>query len=130
MGQFLPPDHSKGDPNTIGGYAAVHGRPAAFEGKDGASYSAEIVVDAIVGSPIVCRDAAMRPSVDQRIQADEHYGAYLMFVCWGYGTNNAIGHLETDYLAFAPTEHQARAKLGTIPLNDAKSHLDRLISAR
>ncbi len=45
MGRFLPPDHSKGDPNTIGGYMAVHDRPAAFEGSDGASYSVEIVTD-------------------------------------------------------------------------------------
>ena len=28
--------------STIGGYAAVHGRPAAFEGSDGFSYSVEI----------------------------------------------------------------------------------------
>ena len=45
MGQFLPADHSKGDANTLGGYMAVHARPAAFEGSDGASYSAEIVTD-------------------------------------------------------------------------------------
>ena len=45
MGQFLPADHSKGDANTIGGYMAVHSRPAAFEGSDGASYSVEIVTD-------------------------------------------------------------------------------------
>ena len=31
-GQFRPADHSKGDANTIGGYMAVHDRPAAFEG--------------------------------------------------------------------------------------------------
>ena len=35
MGQFLPADHSRGDANTIGGYIAVHSRPAAFEGSDG-----------------------------------------------------------------------------------------------
>ena len=46
MGRFLPADHSKGDPNTIGGYMAVHDRPAAFEGSDHASYSVEIVSDA------------------------------------------------------------------------------------
>src|SRR5205814_8067594 len=45
MGRFIPPDHSKGDPNTIGGYMAVHDRPAAFEGIDGASYSVELVSD-------------------------------------------------------------------------------------
>ena len=30
-GRFLPPDHSRGDANTIGGYTAVHARPAAFD---------------------------------------------------------------------------------------------------
>ena len=45
MGQFLPADHSLGDANTIGGYMAVHARPAAFEGKDGVSYSVEILAD-------------------------------------------------------------------------------------
>src|SRR5258705_11009191 len=42
-GQHLPADHSRGDTNTIGGDAAVHGRPAAVEGTDGLSYSVEIV---------------------------------------------------------------------------------------
>ena len=27
MGRFLPPDHSKGDEHTLGGYMAVHARP-------------------------------------------------------------------------------------------------------
>ena len=39
MAQFLPADHARGDANTIGGYAEVHGRPAAFEGSDGMAYS-------------------------------------------------------------------------------------------
>ena len=40
MAQFRQPDHSKGDANTLGGYIAVHDRPAAFEGADGFSYTA------------------------------------------------------------------------------------------
>jgi hypothetical protein len=43
--RYRPPDHSKGDESTIGGYMAVHDRPAAFEGSDGFSYSVEIMVD-------------------------------------------------------------------------------------
>src|SRR3954466_11647359 len=62
-GQHLPADHSRGDANTIGGYAAVHGRPAAFEGSDGLSYSVEI---------------ATAPTGD----ADRPWGAYLLFVQW------------------------------------------------
>ena len=39
----FPARSHRGDANTIGGYTAVHGRPAAFEGADGFSYSVEIV---------------------------------------------------------------------------------------
>ena len=42
---YRPPDHSKGDEWTIGGYMAVHDRPAAFEGSDGSSYSVEIIAE-------------------------------------------------------------------------------------
>ena len=45
MAQFRQPDFSKGDPNTLGGYTAVHDRPAAFEGSDGFSYSVEVLAD-------------------------------------------------------------------------------------
>lgn len=111
MGQFLPADHSKGDANTIGGYMAVHNRPAAFEGSDGASYSVEIVADAGVGS--------------------EHpFGAYLLFVRWRESDPVATGHLETDFLAFGGSEAEARAAVGRLSLNQVKQHLDALIKAR
>lgn len=111
MGRFIPPDHSKGDPNTIGGYMAVHDRPAAFEGSDGASYSVEIVTD--------LSDEKERP-----------YGAYLLFVRWGHGDPVASGHLETEFLSFARTEGEARDAVGAMSLNDVKSMLDALIRAR
>jgi hypothetical protein len=111
MGRFLPADHSKGDPNTIGGYMAVHDRPAAFEGSDGASYSVEIVTD---------------------INDDENgaFGAYLLFVRWREGDPVASGHLETDFLAFASTEDEARKMVGAMLLSEVKSRLDALIKAR
>jgi hypothetical protein len=111
MGRFLPPDHSKGDPNTIGGYMAVHDRPAAFEGSDGLSYSVEIVTDT--------SGERQRP-----------FAAYLLFVRWGHGDPVASGHLETEYLAFATTEEEARKMVGAIPLNEVKAKLDGLIKAR
>ena len=111
MGRFLPPDHSKGDPNTIGGYMAVHDRPAAFEGSDGLSYSVEIVTDA--------SGERQRP-----------FAAYLLFVRWGHGDPVASGHLETEYLAFATTEEEARKMVGALPLNEVKVKLDDLIKAR
>ena len=111
MGRFLPPDHSKGDPNTIGGYMAVHDRPAAFEGSDGLSYSVEIVTDA--------SGERQRP-----------FAAYLLFVRWGHGDPVASGHLETEFLAFATTEEEARKMVGALPLNEVKVKLDDLIKAR
>ena len=109
MSRFLPPDHSRGDANTIGGYAAVHARPAAFEGSDGMSYSVEIVVDEtdIVGRP---------------------YGAYFLFLRWRrMGTQGIEGHLETDYLAYGATEDAARAAIGAMTLTAVKQLIDELI---
>jgi hypothetical protein len=111
MGRFLPADHSKGDPNTIGGYMAVHDRPAAFEGSDGASYSVEIVTDA---------------SGDQT----HPYAAYLLFVRWRQGDPVASGHLETEFLAFADTEDDALKLVGAMMLNEVKARLDDLIKAK
>jgi hypothetical protein len=108
-GRFIPPDHSRGDANTIGGYAAVHARPAAFEGSDGMSYSVEIVVDEteIVGRP---------------------YGAYFMFLRWRrIGSQGIEGHLETDYLAYGATEDAARDAIGALSLSAVKNILEDLI---
>jgi hypothetical protein len=111
MGRFLPADHSKGDANTIGGYMAVHDRPAAFEGSDGASYSVEIVTD----------------STDD---TDRPFAAYLMFVRWGAGDPVARGHLETEFLAYGTSEDEAKSTVGALSLNDVKARLDALIKAK
>ena len=95
MGRFLPPDHSKGDEHTLGGYMAVHARPAAFEGADGASYSADI-------------------GVDETGDAAAPVGAYLIFLRWSPGEPRIVGHLETDFLARARTEDEARAAIGAL----------------
>ena len=105
-GRFLPPDHSRGDANTIGGYAAVHARPAAFEGSDGMSYSVEISVDET--------DIPERP-----------FGAYFLFLRWRrVGTQGIEGHLETDYLAYGSTEDEARTTIGAMTLSDVKAVLE------
>jgi hypothetical protein len=108
MGRFLPPDHSKGDEHTLGGYMAVHARPAAFEGADGASYSADI-------------------AVDDTGDAEAPVGAYLIFLRWGPGEPRVVGHLETDFLARAATEDEARAVIGALSLEETKRLLDELI---
>lgn len=111
-GQHLPADHSRGDANTIGGYAAVHGRPAAFEGTDGLSYSVEIVT-APTGHP------------------DAPFGAYLLFVQWGrVGATSPVGHLETDFLAEADSADDASAVVGALTLSQVRAALHALIAER
>ena len=110
MGRFLPPDHSKGDERTLGGYMAVHARPAAFEGVDGASYSADI-------------------GIDETGDANAPVGAYLIFLRWGRGEPRIVGHLESDFLARAGSEEEARAAVGALSLTETKRLLDELIRA-
>src|SRR5512139_1703508 len=110
MAQFRQPDFSKGDPNTLGGYQAVHDRPAAFEGADGHSYSVEILAD------------------EDRTAA-EGWGAYLFFVKWArIGAASPEGHLESDVLERAATEEEARARLGAWPLAEVRRVLDALVA--
>lgn len=111
MGQFKPADFSRGDPNTIGGYMAVHDRPAAFEGSDGASYSTELVVDKT--------DDESAP-----------FGGYILFIRWGQGEPFASGHLETPYLFYGRSDEEARRMVAQLPLSSVKKLLDGLISAR
>jgi hypothetical protein len=110
-GRHLPPDHSLGDERTLGGYMAVHARPAAFEGSDGMSYSVDIAVDETgePGTPV---------------------GAYLLFVRWSSGEPGVAGHIESDFLVRAPDESEARARIGAMALDDVKALLDRLIASR
>ena len=110
--RYRPPDHSKGDESTIGGYAAVHDRPAAFEGSDGYSYSVELMAE---------------PTGD----ANAPWGAFIFFVKWSrLGAQSPEGHLETDYLLTAATEQDAIQALGETPLLEVKALLDRLIAAK
>jgi hypothetical protein len=114
-GQFRPADHSKGDANTIGGYMAVHDRPAAFEGTDGFSYSVEILAQ---------RDSQGPHS--ERGQGP--WAAFFLFVKWArMGAQSPEGHLESDYLAHGNTEAEALAAAGRFSLSDTKKILDGLI---
>jgi hypothetical protein len=106
---FIPPDHSRGDERTLGGYMAVHARPAAFEGSDGLSYSVSI-------------------ETDDTGEAGEPVGAYLFFVRWGRGEPQVAGHLESDFLVRGGTAEEARERLGAYPLEEVKRVLDALIA--
>ena len=109
--RFVPPDPEKGDANTIGGYRAVHDRPAAFEGPDGLSYSVEVVAD-------------------QTGEADRPWGAYLLFVRWHRtGEQGPAGHLETDYLARGAAEQEVLDDVARLPLSAAKGLLDACVAA-
>jgi hypothetical protein len=109
-GQHLPADHSLGDANTIGGYARVHGRPAAFEGSDGYSYSVEVCVD-------------------QVNDAGTLWAAYLLFPRWRrIGASGVDGHLETDYVARAATANAARQALGAFTLQQVRELLETRIA--
>ena len=109
MGQFHPADHAKGDANTIGGYMAVHQRPAAFEGPDGRAYSVDLVASP-TGDPT------------------QPFGAFLLFIRWSVGGQPALdGHVESDYLIFANTEAEALAKLGAMPLSFVRSTLSEIV---
>jgi hypothetical protein len=110
-GQHLPPDHSLGDASTIGGYAAVHARPAGFEGADGASYSVEVMTD----------ETGDRAAP---------WAAYLFFIRWSPGRPGLEGHLESEYLERGATEAEVRAALGAWPLDAGKHTLDALIRRR
>ena len=111
-GQFRPADHSKGDANTIGGYMAVHDRPAAFEGSDGFSYSVEILAQ--------CDD-----------DRQGSWAAFFLFVKWArIGAQTPEGHLESDFVARGASEGEARARAGQLALGEVKVLLDALIARR
>ena len=110
MSRFLPPDHTRGDERTIGGYAAVHGRPAALEGPDGFAYSVEVMGEAAPsGSPAA-------------------FGAFLLFLRWRrIGEEGVEGHLESTFLEFGATRDDALAKLRAWPIERVQSQLNTMI---
>jgi hypothetical protein len=93
---------------TFGGYVDTHRCPPAFRGSDGASYTAEIFVD-----------------------ADPHeggqFGAAVLFIRWSESNAQPEGHLETGYLAHADTRLRAKTVAESLTLHDLKVHLDSLI---
>jgi len=108
-GRHLPPDHSRGDERTLGGYAAVHARPPAFEGRDGMSYSVEVLTDET--------GEAARP-----------YGAYLLFLRWRrIGASGVEGHLESDFLRWGASAAAARVEAEAMSLLEVKAVLDELV---
>ncbi len=97
------------DDSTLGGYLEVHARPPAFEGSDGAAYSAAVYVD----------DA---PDESGR------YGGAVLFVRWSEGGDRPVGHLESAFLVFGDTPEEAAAAVRALSLHEVKAELDRAIA--
>jgi hypothetical protein len=96
---------------TLGGYERIHQRPPAFSGSDGEAYTVATLVDD-------------DPDPQGR------FGAALLFVRWSTSGERAVGHLETEYLAFGSNPEEAVAPLLALALGAVKSHLDRCIAGR
>ena len=128
MSRFLPADHAKGDERTIGGYAAVHARPAAFEGRDGFSYSVEILADRVDDTAAqIGADTAAQIGADTAAP----FGAFFLFVQWKrFGEQGVEGHLESPFLAHGADVEAAKTALGAMAVDEVQRHLDSLIVAR
>lgn len=97
------------DAGTLGGYLRIHQRPPAFGGTDGAAYTVSTLVD---DDP----------------DPSGLYGAALLFVRWSEAGETAVGHLETDYLAFGQTADAALAPVLALTLAEVKAHLDACVA--
>lgn len=96
---------------TIGGYAAEHDRPAAFEGSDGQPYTV---------------DVAVAPSED----SEQPYAAYLLFLRWAMTGAGIMGHIESEDVAHGSTEEEALRLARELTLYEAKVELDAAIERR
>jgi hypothetical protein len=97
------------DDSTLGGYIEVHARPPAFQGSDGAAYSAAVYVDDM-------------PDEGGR------YGGAILFVRWSEGGDRPVGHLESEFLAFGETREEAEAAVRALSLHEVKAELDTAIA--
>lgn len=97
------------DETTLGGYAAIHGRAAAFEGSDGSAYTVAIEIE---------------PADADTDGDDDTFVGYLVFVRWAAEGSAIMGHLETGDLASGETESATRAAIEALPLPRVKELLE------
>jgi len=93
---------------TLGGYLREHVRPPAFEAPDGDSYTVEIMTEG--SGP----------------DAGASWRAYLFFLRWR--GNEAIGHVESGFLAAGESEEDVRSALEQLTLHEVKDVLNQLVS--
>jgi len=96
---------------TLGGYLAVHGRAASFQGLDGEPYT--VAVD-----------------TDRTDDPGAPFAAYLVFVRWAQTGTAIMGHLATEDLVAAETEEEARNALEALSLAEVRRILDETIRRR
>jgi hypothetical protein len=100
------------DETTLGGYLAVHGRAAAFEGADSQAYTAAIETERADDDP------------------DAPWAAYLVLLRWAASGTAIMGHLETGDLATGGSEAEVRSALEALPLERVKEILDETIARK
>lgn len=101
---------------TLGGYLGEHERPPSFEGRDGGSYTVELMTEPVGGVGGVGGGTAEAGP----------WRAYLLFVRWR-GTE-PVGHLESGYLSEGTSEREVREAVERMTLHAVKALLDDLIS--
>ena len=69
----------------------------------------------------------MSTFVDDDPDPAGRFGAALLFIRWSAAGDHAVGHVETEYLAFGATPDAALAPLLALSLEEVKAHLDRLL---
>jgi hypothetical protein len=102
----VPPEDA--DESTLGGYMAVYGRSAAFEGMDGEPYTVGLETEAV----------------------EDGFAGYLVFIRWAQTGTAIMGHMETDDLVHGRTEDEARSMLQSLPLVQARAVLDETIARK
>ena len=132
MSRFLPAEHAKGDESTVGGYEAVHGRPASFDGPDGCAYSVACLVDALDAAGVARAVAEAEAGAGNASgRGDAAFGAYFLFLRWRrIGEEGVDGHIESDFLEFAATGDDALLRLGAWPVARAQAVLRDLAAAK
>jgi hypothetical protein len=103
----VPPDDA--DETTLGGYMAIHGRAAAFEGADGEPYT--------VGLETEAGDDPAAP-----------VSGYLVFIRWARTGTAIMGHRTTEDLVTARTPDEALAALEALPLHRVRALLDETLA--
>ncbi len=96
---------------TLGGYIEKHDRPPAFTGSDEQPYTVAVDVE--------------RQGEDG---ADDAWAAFLLFIRWAATGAGIMSHIESEDVARAASEEDARAAALELSLFEVKAALDAAIA--